>query len=146
MVSLAVPVKDGVVLLDGTSWFSATLGVVVSTVKVTGELVPVGFPSELGWVASAVYCPLGSAGLALLEVQAPPVPVADAVETAVPLAVAPAKIWTVTVVVSLAVPVKEGVVLFDRRAGEFNVTVGAAVSTLKLLASLTPAGFPSGLC
>jgi hypothetical protein len=28
-------------------------------VKVTGELLPVGFPSsELGWLATAVYCPV----------------------------------------------------------------------------------------
>jgi len=52
----------------------------------------------------------------------------------------------VTVVVSLAVPVKDGVVLLERSAGEFNVTVGGAVSTLNVTAALRPAGLPSGLC
>ena len=42
VVSLAVPVNDGVVLSDGDSGgFNVTVGAAVSTVNVTGELVPV---------------------------------------------------------------------------------------------------------
>ena len=59
------------------------------TVNVTGPLLPAGFPwRELVCVATAVYCPLDRAGLALPETQAAPVPVAVAVETAVPFAAA----------------------------------------------------------
>jgi hypothetical protein len=48
--SVAVPVNDGVVTLEGVfGWFSITVGEFVSTVKVTGTLFPVAFPSELGW-------------------------------------------------------------------------------------------------
>ena len=91
VVSLAVPLNDGVVLFDsGGGCSKVTVGEVVSTTNVTGELVPVGFPSELSWLAIAVYFPLGSAGLALPDVQAPPVPVAVALETIEPFAVAPA--------------------------------------------------------
>jgi len=61
------------------------------TVNVTGSLLPAGFPwCELVWVATAVYCPLDRAGLALPDVQPAPVPVAVAVETTVPFAVTPA--------------------------------------------------------
>jgi hypothetical protein len=52
---------------------------------------------------------------------------------------------TVTVVVSLAEPVKEGMVLFDGDSGWFNATVGDAVSTVNVTGPLTPAGFPSEL-
>ena len=98
------------------------------TVNVAGSLLPAGFEgSELAWVATAVYCPLESAGLALLDVQPPPLPVAVAIETTGPFAVVPAWIWTVTGVMSLAAPVKDGVVLLEGEVGEFKVTVGAAV-------------------
>ena len=91
-MSLAVPEKEGLVLFDGDEGCArVTVGEVVSTVNVTGALSPVGFPSELSCLASAVnVClPLERAGLALLELQAPPVPVALAVETTVPLTVEP---------------------------------------------------------
>src|SRR5207248_176292 len=98
-----------------------------ATVNVTGPLLPAGFPgSKLAWVATAVYCPVDRAGLALLDAQPAPVPVAVVSETIVPFAVAPAWIWTVTGVMSLAVPVKDGVMLLDGDWGEVNVTVGAA--------------------
>jgi hypothetical protein len=93
VVSLAVPLKDGVVLFDGdTGWFNVTVGAAVSTVNVTGRLVPAGFPRELGWVAIAVYVcfPLNKAGLASPEVQAPPVPLAVAVEMTEPPVLSPA--------------------------------------------------------
>jgi len=142
-----VPLKDGVRLFDGDlGWLKVTFGEVVSTVKVLDELVPAGFPSELGSVAVAVYCPLGRAGLALFDVQAPPVAVALAVETTVPLADAPAKIWTVTGSVgSLALPVKDGVVSFEGDFGWFKVTVGELVSTVNVAGALSPLGFPSEL-
>jgi hypothetical protein len=44
----------------------------------------------------------------------------------------------VTVVMSLAVPMKDGVVLLDRNAGEFNVTRGGPVSTTNVTAALVP--------
>jgi len=98
-----------------------------ATVNVTGSFLPAGFPgSKLAWVATAVYCPVDRAGLALLDAQPLPVPVAVVTETIVPFAVAPAWIWTVTGVMSLAVPVKDGVMLLDGDWGEVNVTVGAA--------------------
>ena len=91
MLSLADPVKDGVVLFDGDSGcFSVTVGEAVSTTNVTGTLVPGGFPSELSCLATAVYCPLGRAGLASPELQAPPVPVAVALATIDPFALLPA--------------------------------------------------------
>ena len=48
-----------------------------------------------------------------------------------------------TVVVSLAVPVKDGLRLFDGEVGCASVTVGAAVSTLKVAGALCPSGFPT---
>ena len=44
----------------------------------------------------------------------------------------------VTGVVSLAKPVKDGVVSFDSGVGWFSLTVGAAVSTVNVTASLAP--------
>ena len=91
VLSLADPLKDGAVLFDGDGGaFKVTVGDVVSTVKVTGLLAPEGLPSELSCVATAVYCPLESAGLAWPDAKAPPVPVAVALATTTPLAVAPA--------------------------------------------------------
>ena len=92
LASFVVPVKDGVVLLDRAAGaFNVTAGAAVSTVNVTELLVPAGFPSELCWVAIAVYTcfPLDRAGLALPELQPPPAPVAVAVATTDPFAVAP---------------------------------------------------------
>ena len=93
VVSLAKPAKDGVVSFDsGVVCLSVTTGEAVLIVNVTGgSLTPVGFPSsELSWVATAVYSPLESAGLALPEPQSPPLLVAVAVETTEPVAVGPA--------------------------------------------------------
>jgi hypothetical protein len=91
LLSLAEPVKVGAVVLDGDGGlFNVTAGAAVSTVNVAAELVPGGLPSELVCVAVAVYCPLAKVGLALPEVQAPPVPGAVAVETTAPVAVGPA--------------------------------------------------------
>jgi hypothetical protein len=58
-------------------------------VNVTGPLLPAGFPRELSWTATAVYSPVDNAGLASLDFQPAPVPAAVAVETSVPVAVAP---------------------------------------------------------
>ena len=62
---------------------SVTVGGFVSTVKATGALLPGGFPSELAWVATAVYVcfPLARLGLALPDVQLPPDGAAVALET-----------------------------------------------------------------
>jgi hypothetical protein len=108
------------------------------TVNVAGGLRPAGFPNELSCDAIAVYCPADRGGVALPEVQAPPVPVAVAAETIAPFVVAPMWIWTVTGLVSLAVPVKDGVALLDGDLGEFNVTVGAAVFTVNVTGELVP--------
>ena len=54
-----------------------------------------------------------------------------------PFAVGPAWIWTVTGVVSVAVPLKDGVALSDGDSGMFSVTVGAAVSTVKVTGRLS---------
>ena len=86
-----MPVKDGVVLLDGVfSEFKVTVGGDVLTTNVTGSLVPGEFPSELGCVAVAVYVPLGRAGFVLPEVQLPLVGVAVADEMGDPVSLAPA--------------------------------------------------------
>src|SRR6476619_6070846 len=90
VVSLAEPPNDGAVLLDGDcTGFKVTVGDVVSTVKATAVLAPGGLPSERSCLASAVYWPLESAGLAVPDAKAPPVPVAVAVATTGPLTVAP---------------------------------------------------------
>src|SRR5438270_8143755 len=89
-VSLALPVNDGVVSFDGDfGWSKVTVGEAVLTTKVTALLLPAGFPSELGCVATAVYWPLDNAGLACPELQLPPVPAAVALETTVPSAEPP---------------------------------------------------------
>ncbi|HWW90656.1 MAG TPA: hypothetical protein VNY35_07745, partial [Solirubrobacteraceae bacterium] len=75
VVSLASPLNDGFVSFDGdVGWFKLTTGEAVFTTKVTGLLLPAGFPNELGCVARAVYVPLDKAGLASPELQPPPVP------------------------------------------------------------------------
>jgi hypothetical protein len=51
----------------------------------------------------------------------------------------------VTSSVSLALPVKDGVVSFDGDGGWLKVTVGAEVLTVKVTVLLFPAGFPSAL-
>jgi len=81
------------------------------------------------------------AGLAVLDVQPLPVPAAVASDTTAPFAVAPAWIWTVTGVVSLAVPVKDGVVLLEGWVSEFKVTVGGIAEsefTVKVTGALVP--------
>jgi hypothetical protein len=149
VVSVAVPVKVGVRLLAGDfGWTNVTVGGAVFTMNVIGLLTPGGFPAELGCVATAEYSPLVSTGVAAAEVQAAPVPVAVAVETGRPsgLPALALDIATVTGVMSLAVPVNDGSVLFDRGfASGFNVTLGDAVSTVKETGALTPAGFPTEL-
>ena len=51
VVSLAVPVKDGLRLFERSSGgFSVTLGATVSIVNVTGALAPL-FPASSAWVA-----------------------------------------------------------------------------------------------
>jgi hypothetical protein len=92
VVSLAVPVNDGCVLFDSglASGFSATLGDSVSTMNVTGALVPGELPIELACVAVAVYVPRGRAGVAGPDVHAPPVPIAVAVARTGAFAVVPA--------------------------------------------------------
>ena len=85
-----------------------------------------------------MYCPIGSAGLALPEVQPPPVPVAVAADTIAPFAVGPTWIRTVTGCVSVAVPVKDGVVSYGGELGAFNVTAGAPVLTVKVTGGLRP--------
>jgi hypothetical protein len=109
------------------------------TVNVTGPLLPVGLPYELSWSATAVYCPSGSAGLAGPELQPPPVPVAVAAETIVPFAVAPKWMRIVTGVLSLPVPVNDGVVIHGGELGEFSVTAGGAVITVKVTELVPPA-------
>src|SRR5438477_3839296 len=92
-VSLAVPVKLGDGLLAGDfGWVTVTVGAVVSTVNVTGVLVPSGLPgNELFCTAIAVYVCFSvcSAGLAAVEVHASPTGVAVASETTVPLGRSP---------------------------------------------------------
>src|ERR1017187_4275842 len=91
VMSLAVPVNDGVRSFEGEGGrFSVTVGEAVSTSNVTGLLVPAGFPSELGWTATAVYSPFERDVPALPELQLPPVPGAAASETMVPSAFDPA--------------------------------------------------------
>jgi hypothetical protein len=51
----------------------------------------------------------------------------------------------VTLVVSLAVPLNDGVVLFDGVLGVFSVTCGGPVSIVKVTGALFPAGFPREL-
>jgi hypothetical protein len=63
--SLAVPEKEGARLPDGEEGaFRVTTGAEVSIVNVTGLLAPSGLPSALGCLATAVYVPLASAGVA----------------------------------------------------------------------------------
>jgi hypothetical protein len=113
------------------------------TVNVTGPLLPVGLPYELSWEATAVYCPSGSAGLAGPEVQAAPVPVALAAETIVPFALAPEWIRIVTGVLSLPLPVNDGVAFHGGVLGEFSVTAGGAVSTVNVTELVPPAWLAS---
>jgi hypothetical protein len=47
--------------------------------------------------------------------------------------------------VSLAVPLNEGVVWFERDGGAASVTFGEAVLTVNVRASLLPSGLPSEL-
>ena len=72
-VSLALPLKDGVVLFDGDAgWANVTSGEEVLIAKVTALLAPSGLPRELFWVARAVYSPFAN-GVTVLASQLPPV-------------------------------------------------------------------------
>jgi hypothetical protein len=88
---------------------------------------------------------LGNAGAAAVELQPPAIGVAVAVAIGEPVGLGPAQILTVTGVVSLAVPVKDGVLLLDGEGGVLSVTVGGAVSTTNVTWLLLPGGFPSEL-
>jgi hypothetical protein len=104
-------------------------------------LVPSGFPSELSCVAVAVYVPFESV-LSLPALKAPPLGAAVALVTS---RLAELKMWTTTEVVSLALPVKVGLVLLDGDFGGVRVTVGGAVLTVNVIGLLSPAGFPAEL-
>jgi hypothetical protein len=146
VVSLAVPVNEGVVsFVRAGGAFSVTVGGAVSILNVRDSLTPSGFPSELSCLATAVYCPSARAGLAPLELQLPPVPPAVALATGEPVALGPGYIQTTTSVVSLAVPVNDGVVSLKRAGGALSVTWGEEVSIVNVRGSLTPSGFLSEL-
>src|SRR6202035_2651671 len=134
VVSLASPLKDGFVLLDGVVIeLSDTPGEAVLTVNLMVLLTPCGLPRELAWVATAWYWPLEREGLAPPEFQPPGALVASALETSV---FEELKMWTTTAVVSLASPLKDGVVLFDGEGIESSVTLGEAVLTVNLMVLL----------
>src|SRR6202050_1691642 len=146
VLALAVPVKVGVVFLDGDwGWLSMTVGGLVSTSNVTGGLVPGLLPSALGCVATAVYSPSANAGLAASDFHLPPVTVAGAFATSLPSGFGPAKMCTVTGVVSLALPSNLGVLSFDGDSGRSRLTVGGLVFTTNVTTPLLPGGLPSGL-
>ena len=91
MSPLAVPLNDGVVSFETlVGWLSDTVGDSVSTTKWTGRLSPGPLPIELSWIATAVYSPPDSAGLALCEVHLPPLPSAVALATTPPSTLDPA--------------------------------------------------------
>ena len=74
-------------------------------------------------------------------------PEAVALDTAEPLAVGPAKIWTVTGVVSLAKPLNDGAVSLDGETGWSNATVGELVSTVNVTGgSLRPVSIRRLVC
>src|ERR1700724_1362008 len=94
LVSVAVPVNDGVATLDrGFGWgLRVTVGAAVSSLSVTGALVPSGLPnSELFCDAIAVYvcAPAGSGVFSGLEVHDSPAGVAVASETIAPVGRSP---------------------------------------------------------
>ena len=140
--ALAVPVNDGVRCFDGvTSAFSVTVGGLVSTVKLTGELVPGPFPSELGSTAIAVYSPSVRAGADDTGPQLPaPLTGASAVATGLPVVFLPAKTFTVTGSLSLAVPLNDGVVSLDGELGPLIVTSGGSVLTWKRTSAVPSPG------
>src|SRR4051794_1091511 len=90
VVALAVPVKEGVVSWPGLfGATSVTFGELRSTTKLTGALLPSGLPSELVWVACAVYSPIGSAGPELTGPHLPPLGAVEALATTGPSAFEP---------------------------------------------------------
>jgi hypothetical protein len=138
VVSLASPLKEGVAFFDGEEIeFNETVGEAVLTVNLMAVLFPSGFETELDWVATAVYSPLDRAGLALPEFHVPGAFVASALETSV---FEELKMWTTTGSVSLASPLKEGVVFFDGEEIEFSVTVGDAVMTVNVTGDVVVVG------
>ena len=124
----------------------ATVGAIACTANVTGELVPVGLPIELGWLATAVYTPHGRAGLALPETHSPPRASPVAVATIGPVSAPPSWISTVTGAWSLAVPENAGTLFGDGDGSALSVTVGGAVSTMNVTCRLWPGGLPIALC
>ena len=115
------------------------------TSKFTVSLFPFMFPMPLFSVAFAENecLPDGSSLLsaAPLVDQWPP----DAVVFADATSVAPSMTCTVTSVFSLAVPSKDGFLLFDGDGGATIVTTGASVLTSKLTSLLLPSPLPSEL-
>src|SRR5436305_7337927 len=131
---------DGVALLvrDATG-FMLTFGAVESTVKVTGELLPV-LPASSACIACAVYVPSPSVGGVSDQLPPPADTFADV--TTGPSTDAPSWIATNTVSPSpLEVPAAPSSVRPAALAGEatgFMVTLGAAVSMTKVTALLSP--------
>ncbi len=124
VLSLAVPVKDGVVSLLGVAIEpSETFGAGVSTRKWIAPLVPGPSPNSLSCSATAVYSPSESGVERGSELQGPPVPAACTSATCV----GPAKTRTVTVECSLALPLNEGVLSSEGEGTPFSVTSGAAL-------------------
>src|SRR5947209_7392556 len=133
-----------VVELPVAGLVSVTFGGTVSITKLNRSEVPTSSVfTRFRCVATAVYAPSGNEGLAAPEAQAPRVPAAVAIETGfgLPSTCAPAKISMVIGVMSLALPVKDGVALLIRVGEAFNATLGAPGSTSKWIGALAPVGF-----
>ena len=144
--SLAVPLKVGVVLFDRSGgWANVTSGARVLTSKLRFRCSRSGSleAALLGRLRRERVFPDGSSLLsaAPLVDQWPP----DAVVFADATSVAPSMTCTVTSVFSLAVPSKDGFLLFEGDGGATIVTTGASVLTSKLTVSLFPFGFPMPL-
>ncbi len=137
--ALAVPVNDGVRTFEGVVGVaSVTVGTLVSTLKLTGELLPSSLPSELGSTAMAVYSPSFRPGAEETGPHLPDLTVAAAVAAGLPVVFLPSKILTVTGSVSLAVPLNDGVGSLVGEAGPLIDTEGGLVLTEKWRSGLDP--------
>ena len=143
-MSLAVPEKDGLRLLDTSPGPPrVTVGGSVLTSKLTSLLLPSASPAALFSVAYALkMCfPVGSAALSVLVAHFP----SAAVVLAVATSVVPSSTCTVTWVFSLAAPENAGTVTFEGVFGPTMVTTGGRVSTSKGTGALLPSALPMAL-
>ena len=146
VASLAVPENAGTVSLERAGGgLKLTAGERALTSKLTGLLIPATLSSEPICVATAVYLPPASGAVTRPDAQLSSLTSAGSSTIGRPSAAGPRYTLTVTGVVSLAVPLNDGLASLEISGSGLSVTVGAGSSAPNAYAAISAGpGPPTG--